>query len=648
MKYPKLFEPGNIGTMRIRNRIVMPGMATNLAGDTGSVTDDMILYYAARARGGIGLIVVENANVDYPQGKAGPSQLRVDDDRFIPGLHNLAEAAQFYGARIALQINHSGGTGNPGFSEGLWPVAPSAIEYGSAKRVPRELTVVEIKDLVEKFADAADRARMAGFDGVEIHGAHGYLIAQFMSPWMNKRTDAYGGNFECRMRFPIEIVRRVREKVSKDYPVLFRISADEFVEGGRTLEESKIACKMLVDAGVDAIHASAGTHRFANRSYCAQREPRSYPQGWKVYLASAIKDIVSIPVIAVGVIREPAFAERVLEDGKADFLAVGRGVICDPDWPDKARKGEENAIRKCISCGECSAHRNAKRWPIRCALNPATGRERQYYHFGLAERARHVLVGGGGPAGMEAARVASLRGHRVTLCEEGKQLGGQILPGMVPSFKDKLRWIPEYYGYELKRLGVEIKLGTKMTEAVVKDLSPDILIFAGGSVPFIPEIPGVTSATLTARDVLSGNLIEDVKSVVIVGGNSLGCETAVHLAETGRTVTIIEMLPDISRDEEPVNRFDLLERLKELGVQIITSLTVMRIENGNVIGHDSDCQEKVISGDLIVFAAGSRSSCDQAAIFKELVEEVHIVGDAARPGKIIDAIWDGFRVAIQI
>ena len=474
LKYPKLFEPGMIGKMRVKNRIVFPPCTTNFAGPFGEVTDRLIKYYAERARGGVGLIIVENTQVKYPEGKNVSCQLRLDDDKYIPGCQELAEAVHVYGAKVFQQIHHAGR--QPHNTEGVQPVAPSAIPCGFLQIPVRELTSDEIWDLVERFSETALRVKKSGMDGVEFHGAHGYLICQFMSPHTNQRVDEWGGTFKRRMKFIMEIIKRSRQKVGPDFPLCLRYSADEFVSGGLTLNDTKEIARMVEGAGIDVLHVSAGIYE----SMPTLLEPMRYEEGWRVYLAEEIKKVVKIPVITVGQIKTPAFAERILKEGKADFVALGRPLIADPQWPNKAREGRDEDIRKCISCntGCIGAHVFYDLY-MRCTVNPVVGRESSY-GIGYADTKKNVLVIGGGPAGMEAARISALRGHQVTLYEKQEKLGGNLIPGGVPDFKSEEHKLTEWYENELRDQSVGIFTNLEVTPQEIIHKGPDVVFLATG------------------------------------------------------------------------------------------------------------------------------------------------------------------------
>ncbi|MDY6916638.1 MAG: NADH:flavin oxidoreductase [Chloroflexota bacterium] len=396
LKYPRLFEPGTIGRMRVKNRVVFPPCTTNFAGPVGEPTDRLIKYYAERARGGAGLLIIENTQVKYPEGKNVSCQLRLDDDKYIPGYQELAEAIQMHGAKVFQQIHHAGR--QPHNTEGVMPAAPSAIPCGFLQIPVRELTSDEVWDLVERFSETALRVQKSGMDGVEFHGAHGYLIGQFMSPHTNQRMDEWGGTFERRMKFPTEIIKRTRAKVGPNFPLCFRYSAIEFVPGGLTLDDGREIALLVESLGIDVLHVSCGIYE----SMPTLLEPMRFEEGWRVYIAEEIKKAVKIPVITVGQIKTPAFAERILEDGKADFVALGRPLIADPQWPTKAREGRDEDIRKCISCNTgCIGGHVFYDLYMRCTVNPVVGREREegWIHLKPAEKKKKVMVIGAGPGG---------------------------------------------------------------------------------------------------------------------------------------------------------------------------------------------------------------------------------------------------------
>lgn len=642
--YSKLFEPGIIGKMSVRNRIVMPPMATNFAGASGEVTDRLVKYYAERAKGGVGLVIVENSAIKHPEGKCVACQLRIDGDRYISGYQELAEAVHLYGAKIFQQIVHAGRQVHD--PEGVQPVAPSPIPCGLVQIPVRELNTDEILDLIERFSDAALRVKRAGMDGVEIHAAHGYLICEFLSPYTNKRSDEWGGSLEGRLKFLLEVIKQTRDKVGPDFPISVRISADEFITGGLTLEESKEIARRVEAAGIDVLHVAAGIYESGPRII----EPMRYEEGWRVYLAEGIKEAVSIPVITVGQIKTPDFAEQVLHDGRADFVAIGRALIADPEWPSKAAEGRKEDIRKCISCNiGCIGGHVFSDLFMRCTVNAVVGREKEegWPRLKAAEREKSVIVVGGGPGGMEAARVASLRGHRVTLYEKADELGGQTRMAAVPPGKDKINFIREYYSQQLGGEGVKTVFDKEVEEGLIRELRPEVLIIATGAEPLLPKIPGISGEKVVLSwDVLAGKVQLPGESIVVAGGGSEGCDTALYLAKQGKKVTIIEMLEELAPDMEPFTRFDFLsEVLPKSGIQTMLKTTVKEISDKGVIVLDSSGAETEIRADHVVAALGKKSSESLAEKVREFVPEVYVIGDSRDPRRIINAIYEGASVA---
>lgn len=644
LKHSKLFEPGKIGRMEVKNRIVFPPCTTNFAGPAGEVTDRLIKYYAERARGGAGLIIIENTQVKYPEGKNVSCQLRLDNDKYVAGYQELAEAVHLYGARVFQQVHHAGRQVHN--TEGVQPVAPSAIPCGFLQIPVKELTSDEIWDLVERFSETALRVKKAGMDGVEFHGAHGYLIGQFMSPHTNQRIDEWGGTFERRMKFLGEIIKRTRLKVGPDFPLCLRYSADEFVPGGLTLEDGKNIALMAEAAGIDVLDVSCGIYE----SMHTLLEPMRFQEGWRTYIADEIKKLVKIPVITVGQIKTPAFANKVLKEGKADFVALGRPLIADPEWPNKARQGRDEDIRKCISCNTgCIGGHVFQELYMRCTVNPVVGREREegWIELKPAQLKKKVMVVGAGPAGMEAARVASLRGHDVALYEKEDEPGGQLKVAAACPGRDKLYYILEYYAPQLKKAGVKVKLGKAVTEALVKEMRPDVLVVATGAVPFIPDIPCSWGHNILKYwDVLMGKSQVPGEKAVVAGGGTVGCETALWLAQQGKKVTIVEMLEELALDEETVTRFDLLtNQLPEAGVKALTGRIITEIGEKGVTVLDRHGRKTLVEADSVVIALGTTPQDTLVQKVKNIVPEVYVVGDGKKPRKIINAIYEGSAVA---
>ncbi|HEY49516.1 MAG TPA: FAD-dependent oxidoreductase [Dehalococcoidia bacterium] len=648
-KLEKLFEPIRIGKMELKNRMVMAPINSHLGTELGGVNQRLVDYYVARARGGVGLIITDAMCVDWPVGKAGTSPLRIDEWKYVNALHDLTDAVHEYGVKLAAQIHHAGRQNSMLVcAEGQELVAPSAIPcLPTGGDMPRELTIEEIEELINKFIMAAQRARAAGFDAVEVHGAHGYLITQFMSPHTNKRTDEYGSDFEGRMRFPLRIVEGIRASVGPDYPILFRMCADEYIEGGLTLEDSKIIAQRLEAAGVDALDITSGIYESPPAWHAWIYPIYDMAPGCRVYLAEEIKKAVGIPVIASGKLGDPVMAEAVIRDGKADLVAIGRALLADPELPVKAVEGRLDDIRPCIYCDESCVGGLSHLWHIDCQVNPDLGRESEF-EVKQAEKAKRVLIVGGGPAGMEAARVAALRGHEVTLHEKENRLGGQLIAASVPQFKKPINNLIEYFKNQLDRHGVNIELGRETTPEFVRELKPDVVILATGASHIIPDMPGFDSGNVVTASEILLDQKEAGNRVAIIGGGEVGSELAWYLAEQGKKVSIIEMQYAVASDVNLFSRFYLLNKLAELGVEMAVGMTAEEVMDKGVLAVDMAGNRKIIEADTVVLAVGFKPNHGFAEELKGVLPERYAVGDCSRLGKIKGAIHGGARVAHRI
>lgn len=621
----------------------MASMGSIYANAKGEVTEQMLAYYEARARGEVGLIVVEGA---YPEerGRVLVGQLAADRDELISGLSKLANRVHDAGARVVLQILH-GGRQSRGTACGGQPVAPSAIPCPIVQEMPHELTPPEIASTIETFAQAALRAQKAGLDGVELHCAHGYLLNQFLSPYSNRRDDEYGGNTEARSRIVVEIICRVRALTGDGFVLGCRISADEFVPGGLTLSESTKVAQILAASGVDYLSVSGGVYASLHRIIPpSDISPRSL-----LYLARGIKEKVSLPVICVGGIAEPEEIEGILRNKEADLVALGRALLADPDLPAKMQQGKIGNIIPCVRCNHC--RRREIRLQINCLMNYQTGRESEV-QITPAPAKKRMLVIGGGPGGMEAARVAALRGHHVELWEKQGQLGGQLLLASMPPGKDRLMRGVCYLERQLNELGVEIKLGQEADVSSVAELNPDVVILASGSSPIVPQVEGLAKMRhYTVRQVLAEPTVELGQHVLVVGGGLVGAEVADYLRVKGKTVTLVEQLPGLVPDAEAGVRTLLLERL--LGpsekVLAVTSATLKEVIDSSTVQIEVKGQGRLLTEiDSIVFAVGSESDKSLLPELQRLGIDVHVIGDAHQPHTALEAIHEGFQVSVRI
>jgi 2,4-dienoyl-CoA reductase-like NADH-dependent reductase (Old Yellow Enzyme family)/thioredoxin reductase len=629
-------------------------MGTGYGVADGSVTERHINYYEARAKGGASLIVVEVTTPNAVRKYGGPVTLGLFDDSLIPGWSALAKAVHAHGAKVATQLLDPGPEGASILS-GVQPAAASPVASRTIREVPRELSIDEIRGLVDDYAEAVRRAREAGLDAIQLHAAHGYsLIGSFMSPFFNKRTDAYGGSLEGRCKLLVDIIRGIRAKVGRDFPIIVRVSGDDRVPGGRTLEETQFIAPIIVEAGADALEISGGA---VPAAFWAVVPPSGTPLALNASFAEAVKKVVTVPVISVGRINSPTVAEFLIANGKADLVSMGRALMADPELPNKAAAGNFEDIAPCVG-----DNYGCLGWGMRpepgatCIMNQAMGKEKEMAIV-PAEKPKRVLVAGGGPAGLEAARVAALRGHEVTLFEKEPKLGGQINLACVPPFMQELSQVIKYLGRQVEKVGVKIELGKEVTPEVVEELKPDVVIVATGAAPVIPQdIPGIDKdRVVTAWDVLAGKAAATAKDVVILGGGLVGCETADFLAETGEnlaagrtTVTIVEMMEAVGLDMMVEPRHLLMTRLKAKGIKILTSAKVKEILDDGVVYIRDGHEEAIHNVDNIILALGARPVDKLSEKLKGKVPEVHVIGDAKSARKVYDATAEAAQVGRKI
>ncbi len=641
MSYPKLFEPGKIGNLEIRNRIVMPAMGCSLAEVTGEPGPRMIRYYTDRAKGGAGLIITEITRIDDETGVGTPNQLSVTNTHVIGQLSRLVESVHTYGTKLFVQLHHPGNQTPSRLIGGKQPVSASDVTCKVIGEQPRALTTEEVEAMVRKFVTGAVIAQKAGVDGVEIHAAHGYLVSQFLSPYTNKRTDKYGGSFEARLRFITEIIMGIKAYCGPKFPISVRMNGDDFLPGGITLEDSVKIAVYLEKLGVACINVSCGMYDSGSTII----EPSYFAEGWKKHLSTAIKNAVSIPVIAVDNIKHPSVAEALLEEGASDFVGIARGFLADANWGVKAKKGEDLYIRKCLGCMECFRILNDG-LPLGCTLNPILGREFEYGEDKLVRNGNGtpVAVIGGGPAGMQAALVLAKRGFRTTLFEAGDKLGGTVNLAAMPPNKGMLTEFVETQKAEIEKAGVEVRLNAKADLETLKACGVKAVFLATGGKAVRPNLPGIEKA-VTAEDVLAGKA-EAKGDLVIVGGGVTGLETAELLGKDHK-VTVVEMLDKVGGNLYPSVVMHLAQEIMKQGGAIAKSTALVSVEDNGVKVKDTKTEEeKFIPADTVILAMGVRS---ERPLISELCEEfgdnVVLVGDADRPGQIYDALHSAYNRA---
>ncbi|RLB20870.1 MAG: NADH:flavin oxidoreductase [Deltaproteobacteria bacterium] len=628
-----LFTPFRIKHLEIPNRIVMPGLASFLIEDDGTITDKTIEHYRLRAAGGPGMVIVEACAVS-PEGVVSPHQARIYDDRFVEGLAKIAQVMRAEGAVPAVQIHHGGRQTSSKVIKQK-PLAPSPLPCPTIRGDVEPLTKEKIQELIHKFGDAAERAVQAGFDLIEIHGAHGYLINQFLSRFSNIREDEYGGDVEGRAKFALEIVREIRKRIGKDFPLSFKISAQEFVPNGLTVGESIKILKLLVKEGIDVVQVSAGND--ATPEWIAQ--PMFMKKACLAGSAGAIKKALNIPVMAVGRINDPLVAERILAEGKADLVCMGRGLLADPELPKKAKEGRLEDIRTCIACNTCMES-IFRRGRVECLVNPVLGREKELV-FEPAKERKKVMVVGGGPGGLNVAWVAARRGHDVHLYEKQKFLGGQLLLGSITGYKKELLSLIEFQKRQINRFGVKLHLGQEVTPEMVDKEKPDVVILATGSSPSVPPVEGIDKPIVALYpEALNTGNFRDLK-VVMIGGGATGSEVALHLADQGCSVTIVEVLPKVGLQLESMTRKVLLQRLKSRGVRILTETKLQQVKDNGVIVVGKEGKETFLEADRVVVAIGTKPDNLLYEQIKSKGYEIHRIGDCLEPRSAKAAIYEG-------
>ncbi|MFX1374860.1 MAG: FAD-dependent oxidoreductase [Promethearchaeota archaeon] len=671
MKFVKLFEPLKIGNLEIQNRIVLPAMALNYT-PNGYINEVLTNFYLERAKGGVSLIIIGGCQVE-PRG-AGPGFIAVDDDKYVPGLTAFAETIHNQGVKVVAQLYHAGA-----YAVSSKAVSSSAVQSNLTRMVPKELSIEEIKVVQESHAIAAERIRKAGFDGVELLGSAGYLINQFLSLKTNKRTDEYGGSLENRLRYPLELIKLVKERVGKDIIVGMRVAGDDFVPGSNTYKDSPVFAKHYYEAGIDYINVTGGWHETR-----VPQIPMMVPQGAYAYLAENIKNQVGVPVFSSNRMNDPIVAEQVLRDGKADAICFGRALIADPYLPQKTKENRLWDIRKCIGCNQGCFDKIFSGKSVECMRNYLVSREGT---VSLEEKTRNpmkVLVIGSGPAGLEAARVASILGHDVQIVEKNNNIGGQMHVAAVPKGRTDIKDMIDYYWEQINHLGIDLKLNFEATPESINRINPDAVIFATGVKYSIPNISGIDgsqgSNICVANAALSGDYPIG-KNVVVIGGGSTGIETAIWAAELGavsnevahflsfydlidrdeifskwlkgnRNVTIIEALPKLASNVGRTTRGFLIGIAKKLGISTITSAKITQFKKDSIeFTIEGKDKAEYLSGiDTFILATGVKSNTDLYDKVKESNPsyKIYMIGDSKEPRTFMEAIHEGFQTAYNL
>ena len=648
--YEKLFSPGAIGTLTIPNRIVMTAASASLSQPDGTMTEDMLAYYEARAKGGVGLIITEMVCVDEARGVLFPRELNAAREDKIPAFRALAERVHPYGTKIFAQLFHPGANADPKLNPHL-PLVSASDGRGKKRGTAQAATREDIQEIVQKFGQAARRIKESGMDGVEVHAAHHYFLHSFLSPVTNHRTDEYGGSLENQTRILREVVEAIRAACGRDFPLMFRISLEEYIgREGYHADTGIQICQMLASWGVDAINVTAsGTDSKLSQSV----EPMYYPQGWRKHLPKAVKRTVPLPVVSVALIRDPAYGEKLLEEGVLDFVASARSHLADPDWGNKARQGREEEILPCISCMACFG-KYEQAGHITCAVNPETGYEAQLPPLPRDGEGRLVVVLGGGPAGLEGAWVAARRGFRVILFEKAPQLGGQLLLAAGTPRKEKIQWLLDSLCFRCRQAGVELRTGCAPTLKELGRLSPYAILDATGGVPGIPAaIQGARESPLvcTPPAVITGALDIREESVVVVGSGMTGLETAELLSDRARNnaVLVLEAAPRLAPGVQGSNRNGVTAVLEVNNVVFLCNRTLTRVGEDRIWFVDSQTgEEYVYPCDRVVLALGTVPARPYGDRLGEVCSRVIPVGDAVKGGQIWDAVHAGNHGARRI
>lgn len=647
-EFPIMLNSIQVGAVTVRNRVIMAPMNTNYANPDGSISKRFADYFVERAKGGVGMIIISPGYIDRRSKKRAGSLL-FDDPSFVPALKEFTDRIHAEGAVILQQLNHNGRlltSSKELKTAGGLCVGPSAVPHLLTGEIPHVLTVEEIHHLEDLFVLSAVNAKAAGYDGIEVHGAHGYLVNQFLSCYSNKREDEYGGSLRNRMRFALEIVKRIREATGSDFLISFRLCGEEYNPGGFCIDDAVILAKELEKAGADLLNLTFGNTE-SPRTALKMFPPAAAPRGCYSHYAEPIKRAVGIPVSVVGRISSPERAEEILASGQSDLVTLGRELLCDPYFVRKCMEGRRDEIRQCVACLQGCYERLAREEPLTCLYNPFVGREHEPVL--PAEKPLQVWVVGGGPAGMEAARVAAMRGHQVTLFERTEKLGGQLPLAAAPPGKTELFEIIRFYEAVLSRCeNVRIRTGHEVTPEEIRQNAPDAVILATGSYSLTLPLPGLDQPNvISGRDALAG--VPCGERVVICGGGQVGIETALYLDEQGKQVDLIEMTERLAADAGPLNHERLLQDLRDNNISVHTGTRLAAVEGNEVVAIQGGCEIR-FPADTVILAMGARAD---TALEKALAESgypgrVLTAGDCIKAGFILDATATGAAAGLEV